>query len=387
MDARHWALIAAASIVVGACGPTHATAAPTPKPKPSAAPTVAAAPTLLVMPFEDVWFLNPTEGWALVLSEADHAVEAIHSVDGGATWSAPVNVTSLFVAEGDAPAHYGIRFITSQVGWVFGNGIYATTDGGQTWKDTATPENVSDLATFGNSAWAITGCDPRVTTRCPSSMLLWDSLAKRWTSLPNQPPMTSGPQHLIRTSNTRAFIVQETVGRSALLRTDDGGINWVTLAIPCQGFGLPTATLDGEHVWMVCPSSPGAGQQGKDVYTSADSGTTWTLRARTDPPDHYLGTITSSGYAQELALATATTGFLSMNRGDLYRTTDGGATWLAAGISHGEGYFPALDFVDASHGWAVAQVSSPEMDGRVGLYRTTDGGTSWSLASSMPGSV
>ncbi len=338
------------------------------------------------MPFEDVWFLNPTEGWALVLSGADHAVEAIHSLDGGATWSVPAKVTSLFVAEGDAPPHYGIRFISSQAGWVFGNGIFATSDGGQTWSDGHVAGSVTDLATSGNSAWAITGCDPRTASPCPSSLLAWDPATSTWKAAAHQPPGTSAPQHMIRISASRAFIAEQTVLSSALLRTDDGGAGWTTLAVPCQGFGMPLATLDGMHVWLVCPGQPSAGSQAKDVYTSADGGVTWTLRAQTEPPAP-VGKITISGYAQSLALASNTTGFLGMNRGDLYRSVDGGATWIASGLGPGEDFFPTTQFVDAMHGWAVAQLSTMDMAGRVGLYRTADAGITWTLASAMPGTL
>lgn len=60
---------------------------------------------------------------------------------------------------------------------------------------------------------------------------------------------------------------------------------------------------------------------------------------------------------------------------------------MALGISRGEGFFPALQFVDATTGWAVAQVPGVTPDYRVGLFRTTDGGATWRMVSSMPGSV
>ena len=386
MHARTWALIAIGATMVGACGTPPATAASTPTPKPSAAPSITATPPAWLQPFEDVWFLNANEGWAVILSGTDHAVETIHSLDGGVTWSAAVKVASLIVAEGNAPPHVGIRFTSPRTGWVFGPGIYATSDGGQTWTETLAAASVSDLATYGDSAWAITGCDPRVEPPCPTSLLVWAPSAGGWHAAPHQPPVTAAPMHLIRNSAARAFVVQMPEMDTRLMRTDDGGQSWTTLSVPCRGFGMPVATLDGVHVWLVCPSQPGAGSQEKEVYTSVDGGSTWAERASTDPPGQ-IGTLTISGYAQWLALASATTGFLAMDRGDLYRSTDGGATWIASGISHGDGFFPALNFVDANHGWAVAQIPSMDMAGRVGLYRTVDAGASWTLASSMAGNV
>ena len=60
---------------------------------------------------------------------------------------------------------------------------------------------------------------------------------------------------------------------------------------------------------------------------------------------------------------------------------------MALDISHGEGFFPAVEFLDATVGWAVAQVPGVTPDYRVGLFRTTDGGATWRMVSSMPGNV
>jgi hypothetical protein len=338
------------------------------------------------MPFEDVTFVTANEGWAVVLSQADHAIEVTHSFDGGTTWSSPVKVAPLDVAPGDAPPHYGVRFVNGMMGWVHGEHIYATVDGGTTWSDTGATAHAFDVAAIGDSVWAITGCDIRIST-CAPALLVWNSTTRAWRAAPNQPPVTSGPLHLIRISAQQAFIAQESEMFTRLVTTNDGGATWRQLPLPCTGFaGLPVATLDGVHVWVVCPSQPGAGQQLKDVWTSADGGVAWTLRARAGLNGN-VGTISSSGYAGLLALASSQTGFLTMERGDLYRSTDGGVTWVSCSISGGEGFFPALWILDPMHGWVAAQVPATSMEGRVGLYRSTDGGAHWNLVSAEPGTV
>jgi photosystem II stability/assembly factor-like uncharacterized protein len=358
---------------------------------PSAKPT----PTLItlepssapwVMPFEDVSFVSPGEGWAVNLSQADRAVEVIHSLDGGVTWTPPVKVAPMNVASGDAPPHFGIRFANRQMGWVFGSGIYATNDGGLTWSKTGAVGEVFDLATIGDSSWAITGCDPRISL-CARELMIWDSGTGNWRAAVPQPPVTSGPFRIIRATAQRALISQETEMDTRLVRTEDGGVTWRRLSIPCRGFaGMPVATLDGVHLWMVCAGGMGAGQQLKDVYTSSDSGDSWVLRARAGLHGN-VGAISSSGYAHLLALGSASTGFLAMDRGDFYRSTDRGVTWINSGISHGEAFFSALWFADPAHGWVAAQVGTIQMEGRIGLYRTIDGGAHWALVSSMLGSM
>ena len=301
MKACPWRSIAIAALVLTAisCG--------APGSKPVVSPVVA-TPAPGVLPFEDVTFISPNEGWALILNETTQAVEVAHSVDGGATWSTPAKVAPFRMTEGEGVSHFGVRFTSSRVGWVFGQGIFATADGGQTWIDTGVTANVLDLATVGEVVWAITGCDPRFSS-CPVSFLVWDGTAHRWNPMRHQPPVTSGPLHLIPTSARRAFVVQGTQFDTRLVQTDDGGVTWSTLATPCpHGIGLNVATLDGAHLWMVCSGEPGAGNQEKAVFTSSDGGGTWSLRAR-DRWAVAVGTITTAGYTQDVALASSTTGF------------------------------------------------------------------------------
>ncbi len=62
----------------------------------------------------------------------------------------------------------------------------------------------------------------------------------------------------------------------------------------------------------------------------------------------------------------------------VYRTEDGGSTWVALRIQAGAS---GLTFVDANHGWAVAGATSPDRQTQtVELLRTTDGGTTWVTA-------
>jgi photosystem II stability/assembly factor-like uncharacterized protein len=58
----------------------------------------------------------------------------------------------------------------------------------------------------------------------------------------------------------------------------------------------------------------------------------------------------------------------------LYKTSDGGSTWSRHDLTQAGGYIWSADFVDASHGWLLAQGST---EGEV-LFRTDDGGGTWS---------
>jgi len=381
------ALVTGLLVLICACGPMSRPALAT-KPNKGPSPTAVATPSSppWVAPFEAIDFIDRSNGWAVIESDADKAVEVIRTEDGGATWSAPVKVTSLNVPEGDNIPPFRVRFTSPQVGWVFGTGVFGTTDGGVSWKASNVPNLTFDIAAVGPSVWAMAGCDDRNGSACPGTILQWDDTRGAWSALPHQPVLASGPFQLIRVSTSVAYVAQQSEMDTRLVRTTNGGATWTPLETPCRGFGMPVATLDGVRLWMICPSQPSAGTQAKWTYTSDDAGAHWTLRSYSDGTSN-LGSIPLSGCAQWLVITTTSTGFLANDRGDLYRSTDHGRTWMALDISRGEGFFPALQFVDVATGWAVAQVPGVTPDYRVGLFRTTDGGATWRVVSSMPGSV
>jgi photosystem II stability/assembly factor-like uncharacterized protein len=57
----------------------------------------------------------------------------------------------------------------------------------------------------------------------------------------------------------------------------------------------------------------------------------------------------------------------------LYRTSNGGHTWMRQALTNADGFALAADFIDADHGWLLAQAST---EGEA-LLRTVDGGRTW----------
>jgi photosystem II stability/assembly factor-like uncharacterized protein len=312
----------------------------------------------------------------VTLEQAGDRVEVARTSDGGSTWSTPVTAASFFLGDTPIP-RFGVRFANVDDGWLFGQGLYASTDGGITWLATSVDAHVYDVAISGASVWAITD----------RGLFRSQAGATDWTAMPGAPRTTGfGPVQLIRVSDAIAFIVQEAQFDDALYRTTDGGSSWSKVPIPCSGYSMPIATLDGVHLLMLCGSEPSAGAQGKSTYVSDDGGADWTLRSFNDGTKS-TGSIPVSGYVRELVSTGLATAFMGTNRGDLFRSTDGGRTWTAANISQGDSFFSGLQFVDASDGWAAAVTANVALDGRVGLFRTTDGGATWHVVSSTPGTV
>ncbi len=101
------------------------------------------------------------------------------------------------------------------------------------------------------------------------------------------------------------------------------------------------------------------------VLHTQDAGETWNrqLAASSEVIGEYLRFFdTSNGVLVVLGTQSA-----------LYRTTDGGTTWGRQPLTRAGGYVLSADFVDADHGWLLAQAST---EGEA-LMRTDDGGRSW----------
>jgi photosystem II stability/assembly factor-like uncharacterized protein len=105
-----------------------------------------------------------------------------------------------------------------------------------------------------------------------------------------------------------------------LTRTEDGGRTWQAAGSPCGGnsSAVIVELVTPRLGWTICLSQPGAGNQLKSVFRTADGGRTW-RRLRGD-----LG---SYGYGEGASFAPDGFGLVWEGRGTLYVTRDGGDHW------------------------------------------------------------
>src|SRR5665213_1868692 len=102
-----------------------------------------------------------------------------------------------------------------------------------------------------------------------------------------------------------------------------------------------------------------------EVLHTSDAGETWHLQlaASNEAIGEYLRFFDPSN-GVVVVLGT---------QSGLYRTSDGGTTWARQALTPSGGYVLSADFVDADHGWLLAQAST---EGET-LLRTQDGGGTW----------
>ena len=129
-----------------------------------------------------------------------------------------------------------------------------------------------------------------------------------------------------------------------------------------------------ERAWIVCTGEPGAGRVAVQVFSTDDSGTSWTRL-----PTGHLG---SFGYPSGLSMTASGVGILIEDRGRSYATSDGGRRWRP---------LRSITAPDTREGIAATQVTATTafilvFSGDTGttLYRSTDGDRHWTAVHRWP---
>ena len=148
--------------------------------------------------------------------------------------------------------------------------------------------------------------------------------------------------------------------------TDGWALTWHALRQPCgPSFWTspPKLSLATPSTgWLVCVSTPGAGQQLKAVYETRDGGRRWHRR---------LGNVPAAGYADDVSFLPNGHGWLAESRGSFYETRDGGRHWRPLPISQPEVVEAhAAELLDDRAGVALIFYARR-------LAFTRDGGRTW----------
>jgi photosystem II stability/assembly factor-like uncharacterized protein len=131
-----------------------------------------------------------------------------------------------------------------------------------------------------------------------------------------------------------------------LIKTTDGGANWIDISFPSTASNLNTIIFVNENTGWLCSTDT-------LLYTT-NSGLSWTPR------------ITPIN-GRELFFVNVSTGWLNTGQ-SILRTTDGGANWITISFaSDGE-----IFFVNGTTGW-----TSYSSGGSATIFKTTNGGVNW----------
>jgi len=256
-------------------------------------------------------------------------------------------------------------FTTAQEGWVSGGTdethggiILHTTDGGDPWEVQYGDPQSSDRAVRNirfldaTRGWAIQGTGS-------AARLLHTTDGHNWNLAGTIPENTADFMFV-------SDAVGVAVGSSHIVRTTNGGQSWQNVgecraSVQVQGL-TRNVTCDWARLQFITPSvayAVGFSRQARTVVflaRTSDGGASWSITTAvvTDIPQDAFFLDENTGYIRTGAPDT----------GQVFKTTDGGNTWMGLAASPGA----RIQFADPEVGWAV-------------LYNkvsfTTDSGNHW----------
>ena len=357
--------------------PAEATEVP-PTPVPDTpAPPVLDAPRVESPALTDIQFFNELDGWGLT------ETSIVRTNDGGITW---YNVTPPDVQEVSSAVQTFL--LDKDHAWVqkpdfnnFPNNglLYHTADGGGTWTISSTPFSGGDLSFVDNNrGWMLADLGVGAGSNAVAVFQTNDAGAtwtQTYTNDPNLPeasdslPLGGIKSDLVPFNMQRAWVggVTYSPGTVYLYRTDDAGRSWspVNLELPAgaEDFELGVDKdqmqfVSGNDGFLVVRMSGDSTQTA--VYVTNDGGDTWTLTPTLIP---------EAGQSDFLSASEA----VIYNGEQFYVTRDTARTWatVSPDIVFGDS-FATMDFVNPESGWIITVA-----DDQRALYRTHDGGATW----------
>ena len=296
------------------------------------------------------------------------------TTDGGASWSRIPSPD-----QGSASSLVRLRATPDGQLWLVdvpgsllnGSVLWESPDGGVTWFRINGLGRISDLAVGLTTVWAVTDACDMTATRCDTSIVRSSDHGASWQRVEAPPSLLrehEWPQ-IIAVDDQHVIVLTQRVGSDGhdIVSTADGGRHWTTLASVSEcGTGRPQlAAVDARQLWLACSGDAATIMERRFVARSDDGGHSWRIT---------LDAIVTGHLAQMWAISLRTA-YISQCRGPVIVTTDGGATWAAAGEFQigGERCITPVVFTDGQHGYA----GDTKPDGATRVWRTADAGRTW----------
>jgi len=371
-----------------------------------------------ILDAEGYWGMAVTANRVLIVGDRD--VTARSTNPWGACSADVFECANLFT-QADISPHYifhDVFFVDRNRGWAagsrtytpqqWGQEIFATQDGGQTWTTQFERSPASTLSGYfrlesisfadANDGWAA-GSSELFPTTAGRSALLGCILhttdgGKTWTDQAGNLCQWSLADEFsviqaLDAQNVWALSADGAIGTVQLAHTTDGGAHWSlvdtgiagNVAVGFHDVQGGMRFFDAQHgcfaAWDVtgCTGDGGAHWTlgalncgfsgclngnavayadalhgwigGGELYQTSDGGAHWTQNTHTPATAR-------EGNFQAIQFTSPSTGWLTGHDGLLFPTTDGGATWQSVNTGTGVNLL-GLSFTDAQHGWIVGE--------------------------------
>lgn len=264
--------------------------------------------------FDDVFFLNETVGWA-----ANGYFAAVYkTIDGGENWTLQTNNGML------GSAHYfrNIEFLNNDIGFLgtLNNKFYKTIDGGTTWNQilniTPNPPAICGLDCVGTST--VYGCGAYFS---PAYIIKSTDSGATWQYI-DMSAYANALVEVLFLDTMTGFASGKNATGAVILKTVDGGTSWTTLY---------NGSVPGEYVWklQVLPSNTDvifgsiesvAPNFGK-LVKSVNGGLNWVTKNFPFDDD-----------VQAVGFLTENHGWMGGHDTGFYETIDGGDNWTNTNI-------------------------------------------------------
>ncbi len=264
------------------------------------------------------------------------------SVDAGKTWHKAGLEDSRHIGAMWVDPHNPDVVVVAALGHTFSpnaeRGVFKTVDGGKTWKKVLYKDDVT-----GAIDVVFASANPKI------------GFAALWGHYSHPGAAAGGIDAL---------------GGGAVYKTSDGGDTWS----PAGSEGFPTGRLgrigvavspDGRRVFAIVAATPGGG-----LFRSDDSGATW---QRSTPDTR----VTGSGYFSRVFLDPKNADIVYVAQTSLYRSADGGRTFVSYKGAPGGDDNHAL-WIDPTN--SDRMIMASDQGGTISL----DGGKSWSSWYNQP---
>lgn len=372
--------------------------APSAGPFQSSTPSTPSRPPQSTPPEFVTWSLSNAGGrriFNLGASKCGSAVcpVLLRSVDNGARWT-PVHIFPASVSTptvgpgtgriGSSDAVRDVRFVTPQIGYVFGSDLWVTRDGGEKFSRIAHPGRfVLDIEASRGRALVVTS-DSCAASACTGAVSVTtldtaaDALPAAGSANTDLTSSVSAADLVVHGNQVLLSLTKAADGTPLpLLRMQGGSLSPVSTPSACRGSNLQavTAAADADlRLFALCDPQDGPSQSTYTLVTSTDGGVTWgaVSSGAVQLPKGGRPQLAAVDSTHLAAAVGTTDGSTALNVARLLVSQNGGRTFAAKDSRLG---LPAtgIDWI-ASPG--AGQYYAVTTDGS-GYYWSTDAGQSW----------
>ncbi|MDA8218322.1 MAG: YCF48-related protein [Dehalococcoidales bacterium] len=284
------------------------------------------------------------------------AASFLRTTDGGSHWTNTLPIQS--------SPQFSVSVLSSGDGWAIAypqtgaanasGTIYETGDGGARWHAEGTEPTLwtQPRTALDGSLWLLSG-------QVSGGYL--HAAAYQGAGAPAALPGGRTIRELDPVDARAAVALAGGPSGTSLWRTADGGQTWsLVLAARTPTVAAPVA------FWNATDGYGVDAQGGPGLLTTQDAGATWSVAS----------SLSAMPNPQVDCFVSPKIGWAVDQKGEVWQTLDGGATWRHVSSPPAWTETPppqvqSLSFVDQAHGFAIVGLNSSD------LYATSDGGRTW----------